>query len=108
MDAHPLVHGVALDAETRCAHYHSPLDVIAIRMHCCGEYYACADCHDALAGHAHTPWPRDARATRAVLCGACRAELTIDEYLASGNRCPRCDAAFNPGCARHYHLYFAP
>src|SRR3954467_2097326 len=47
----PPVHGRALDAQTRCAHWHSPLDIIAIKMRCCGAYYACRECHDELAGH---------------------------------------------------------
>ena len=101
------VHGVDLDPQTRCAHWHSTLDVIAIRMACCGTYYACKDCHDALAGHPLRPWPRDRRSTCAVLCGVCRHELSIDEYLACGSTCPRCAAHFNPGCANHYHFYFA-
>lgn len=102
------VHGVDLDAETRCAHWHSSRDVIAIRAGCCGEYYACAECHDAIAGHALVPLSREQRSAPAVLCGACRAELTVDEYLASAYKCPNCAAAFNPACARHHHLYFAP
>jgi uncharacterized CHY-type Zn-finger protein len=32
--------------------------------------------------------------------------LSIHEYLACGNTCPTCQAAFNPGCANHYPLYF--
>jgi uncharacterized CHY-type Zn-finger protein len=103
-----IVRGVELDPETRCAHWHSPLDVIAIRACCCGAYYACAACHGALADHPLVPWPRDRRDTRAVLCGVCRAELGIDEYLACGHTCPRCGAAFNPRCSLHHHLYFAP
>ena len=45
------VRGVNLDAQTRCAHFHGSTDIIAIKMKCCGEYYACKDCHIALAGH---------------------------------------------------------
>ena len=52
------VHGIDLDPQTRCAHWHSPLDVIAIKMACCGTYYACKSCHDALAGHGLETWPR--------------------------------------------------
>ena len=33
--------GVAIDAQTRCAHYHSELDRIAIKFKCCQAYYAC-------------------------------------------------------------------
>jgi len=107
MPDEPVVHGVDLDAETRCAHWHSPLDVIAIRASCCGEYYACAQCHGELADHPLAPWPREQRDVPAVLCGVCRAELGIDEYLASGYACPRCGASFNPRCSLHHHLYFA-
>jgi len=102
----PEVRGVGLDAQTRCAHYNTPTDIIAIRMKCCGVYYACKDCHEALAGHVIEVWPRAEWDRHAVLCGACGGELTIREYLASGYRCPACGAAFNPGCRNHYDFYF--
>ncbi|MEZ2348296.1 CHY zinc finger protein [Terriglobus sp. RCC_193] len=92
--------------QTRCVHYHSSRDVIAIRMACCGVYFACKDCHEEVAGHAIVVWPRSQWDTRAVLCGVCGDELTIHEYMECDNRCPRCEAAFNPGCRNHYHFYF--
>jgi uncharacterized CHY-type Zn-finger protein len=52
-------------------------------------------------------WPKAAWDERAVLCGVCGGQLTVRDYLACENRCPACDAAFNPGCRLHYHLYFA-
>lgn len=103
----PPVHGLSLDPQTRCAHWASPLDIIAIRMACCGAYYACRECHDALAGHTARVWAVEDFDQPAVLCGACGAELTVSEYLACDSRCPRCGAGFNPGCAKHKHLYFA-
>jgi uncharacterized CHY-type Zn-finger protein len=103
----PRVRGVNMDSETRCAHYHSVLDIIAIKLLCCGSYYACKECHDALADHNLAPWPVESFDTPAVLCGACSTELTINEYLVCGNRCPHCGAGFNPGCARHHHFYFS-
>lgn len=102
----PDVHGVELDPQTRCAHWHSPLDIIAIKMKCCGEYYACKDCHDALAGHASTVWPVREWDSKAVLCGACGTELSVRDYLRCDNVCPTCGAGFNPGCRNHYHFYF--
>ncbi|MBS0471724.1 MAG: GNAT family N-acetyltransferase [Proteobacteria bacterium] len=102
----PLVHGVGLDGETRCTHWHSELDVIAIRMNCCGIYYACKDCHDALSDHPAQVWPRAEWNADAVLCGACVREMSVRDYLACGNRCPSCGAGFNPGCRTHYHFYF--
>lgn len=95
-----------LDAQTRCAHWHSPLDVIAIKMACCRTYYACKDCHDALAGHALEAWPREQWSAQAILCGVCRRELTIAQYLGCHSTCPHCAAAFNPGCRNHWHFYF--
>jgi uncharacterized CHY-type Zn-finger protein len=102
----PEVRGLQLDAETRCLHYHSPLDIIAIKMACCNTYYACKDCHEALADHPIKPWPHTASNTHAILCGACKTELTIHEYMQSNNICPHCASAFNPGCRNHYHVYF--
>jgi len=100
------VRGVTLDAETRCAHYHSGLDIIAIKMRCCGTYYACRECHDELAGHAAEVWPIDQWDQAVVLCGACGAEMSVRDYLSCANLCPSCQAPFNPGCRNHYHLYF--
>jgi uncharacterized CHY-type Zn-finger protein len=104
----PLVEGVSLDPESRCAHWHSPLDIIAIKMRCCMTYYACSACHAALAGHQAEVWPQAEWDERAVLCGACGAELSVRQYMACDNRCPACGAGFNPGCRTHYHLYFEP
>lgn len=104
----PTVHGVDVTPTTQCAHWHSDLDVVAIKHRCCGRYYACISCHDALAGHPAEVWPRAEQqtTTKAVLCGRCRREMAVGEYLACGNVCPGCGAGFNPGCARHYGLYF--
>lgn len=102
----PKVLGVDVDAQTRCAHYASPFDIVAIRMRCCGDYYACKDCHDALAGHAIRLWPRAEWSEKAILCGACGETLSIEAYVSGDNRCPACGAPFNPGCRNHHHLYF--
>jgi uncharacterized CHY-type Zn-finger protein len=100
------VNGINLDRQTRCQHYNGPTDIIAIKMKCCGLYYACKDCHLALADHQIIVWPKSEWDRKAVLCGSCWAELTIHEYFASGYICPACDSAFNPGCRNHYHFYF--
>jgi uncharacterized CHY-type Zn-finger protein len=102
----PLVKGMCVDEFTRCVHYHSALDVIAIKFKCCGEYYPCYECHEQDAGHAPQAWTKDEFDTRAILCGVCKTELTISEYLNSDNQCPVCKTPFNPNCSKHYHLYF--
>ena len=103
---HPIVRGIGLDAQTRCAHYHGDSDIIAIRMKCCGIYYACKDCHEALADHPIQVWPCAEWDQPAILCGACGRELSIEDYMRSGYRCPACQANFNPGCRHHSHFYF--
>jgi uncharacterized CHY-type Zn-finger protein len=102
----PQVRGLDLDPQTRCAHYHGPTDIIAIKMKCCGIYYACKDCHAALADHPIRVWPKIEWDQKAILCGACGAELTIQEYVNSGSRCTGCREQFNPRCRDHYHFYF--
>jgi uncharacterized CHY-type Zn-finger protein len=104
--ARPIVHGEQVDAQTRCVHWHSPLDVVAIRMACCGVYYACMDCHAALADHLPRRWEQEAWNSSAVLCGVCGSEMTVRQYLGCSGGCPACGARFNPGCHQHHHLYF--
>jgi uncharacterized CHY-type Zn-finger protein len=106
MSGRPAVRGVDLDDATRCAHWRSSLDIVALKMRCCGVYWACRDCHDALADHPAAVWPRAEWQTPAVLCGACGTELSIAAYLACDDTCPACAAPFNPGCKLHRHLYF--
>ncbi|MBS1512102.1 MAG: hypothetical protein JST86_14735 [Bacteroidetes bacterium] len=100
------VKGNTVDAHTRCTHYHSPLDIIAIKMKCCDTYYPCIECHNENEDHTAKVWPADEFETKAVLCGNCYTELTINEYLQCNNHCPVCHAAFNPGCSKHHHFYF--
>ncbi|WP_435196731.1 CHY zinc finger protein [Natronomonas sp. EA1] len=101
------VHGIGLDIETRCAHYATERDIIAIRFACCDRYFACAACHAAIADHDAEPIPNSAFDEPGVLCGACGSLLSVSEYLESDHACPACGAAFNPGCAAHYDRYFA-
>lgn len=101
-----IIHGQLVDDNTRCVHYHSSLDIIAIKFKCCREYYPCYQCHEETADHAALRWERDERGTKAIFCGVCKNELTIEEYLQSRNQCLYCNASFNPNCSKHYHLYF--
>lgn len=105
-DVRPKVYGVDVDAETRCKHYHSEVDVIALKFGCCERYYPCYQCHQEVADHPPKPWPKSRADEPSVLCGACGHEMTSDEYKSCGSKCPSCGAAFNPGCRLHYHLYF--
>jgi len=100
------VFGVDVDANSRCAHWNSELDIIALRFKCCGRWYSCFDCHQAVADHVAEVWPRSERDQTAVFCGECGSQLSINEYLNCNSTCPNCSAAFNPVCAKHHHLYF--
>ncbi|RLV51233.1 hypothetical protein D9V37_01760 [Nocardioides mangrovicus] len=100
------VRGRLLDAQTRCVHWGSVLDVVAIRLACCTPYYPCRTCHDEAADHPAVTWPPGSEDETAALCGVCHERLTIAEYLSCDNSCPRCGAGFNPGCRLHRGLYF--
>ncbi|KAH7233410.1 zinc finger CHY domain-containing protein [Fusarium tricinctum] len=102
----PIVHGVNTSPKLQCSHWSSDLDIIAIRHKCCMQYYACISCHNELAGHEPEVWQKSEHHELAVLCGNCGRGMTIAEYLGSHNRCPGCAAGFNPGCSKHYDLYF--
>lgn len=100
------VKGIGIDEETRCAHYRTEIDIIAIKFPCCNTYYPCHLCHSAVADHTATVWKHEQFHSKAVFCGACGMELSIHEYLNCDAACPRCKKGFNPACSRHYHLYF--
>jgi uncharacterized CHY-type Zn-finger protein len=100
------IKGKTVDEHTRCVHYHSPLDIIAIKMKCCDSYYPCIYCHNEEAGHEAQTWKKIEFENKAVLCGACYTEMTIAQYLQSNYSCPFCKAALNPGCSSHNHFYF--
>lgn len=102
----PEVFGPTVDEHTQCVHYATELDIIAIRFACCDRYYPCHLCHSETADHPAEQWPRDRWDQKAILCGACRSELSIVTYKASDS-CPECGAFFNPRCAAHSDLYFA-
>ena len=100
------VNGVGIDPQSRCAHYHSSLDIIAIKFKCCSRWYPCFECHSETADHQPATWPIDERDVKAILCGICGHQLTIAEYFRSGSACSSCHSQFNPGCENHYDLYF--
>jgi uncharacterized CHY-type Zn-finger protein len=101
------VKGKMIDDETRCEHYHSEKDIIAIKFKCCDTYYPCFECHQETTNHQAQTWKKDEFETKAILCGNCKMELTIETYLQCNHQCPNCKAAFNSKCSNHYHLYFS-
>lgn len=102
----PHILGRVLDEAGRCAHWHSERDILSIQFPCCGEFWACRECHDELADHPAEVWPNGRFDAQALMCGVCRATQTITDYLMNPNACPSCGAEFNPGCASHHPLYF--
>ena len=100
--------GIDVDPETRCAHWHEAVDVVALRFACCGTYYPCFRCHEAATDHEPVRWPLDRFDEPAVLCGVCGEAMSAAAYLECDDRCPACGAAFNPGCRAHRDRYFEP
>ena len=80
----PAIEGLELTKHggSRCAHWHSELDVLALQAPCCGKFYACASCHDACEDHALEPWPADTPVSQpALMCGVCRHRYSIETYI---------------------------
>lgn len=103
---HIVVKGKIVDEQTRCTHYHSQLDVIAVKFKCCDNYYSCYYCHEEEAEHKAEVWNKDEFETPAILCGVCKQEMTINQYKYCNYQCPFCNTSFNPKCSNHDHLYF--
>lgn len=99
------MHGPTVDEQTRCVHYRTELDIVAIKFACCGRYYPCFECHAETESHEASVWPLAAQGGLGILCGVCRTELAIDVYRAA-DACPACGAAFNPRCRLHADRYF--
>ena len=100
------VFGLELNARTGCLHYGSPVDIVAIRFICCGRYYACYECHQAIEKHPVERWKREEFHLKAILCGHCGIEWTIHQYLCCNHQCLNCKSPFNPRCKNHWGLYF--
>ena len=96
----PEVFGPTVDDHTRCVHYATELDIIAIRFACCDRYYPCHLCHSETADHPAQQWPRERWDQPAILCGNCWTELTISAYKAV-DACSECGAASSPRCEAH-------
>lgn len=99
------VYGHIVDHQTRCKHYASEKDIIAIKFKCCDKYYPCYQCHNELESHPIVVWKKEEFNEWAILCGICQKEQSIHQYLDTG-RCTYCDSEFNEGCSKHYHIYF--
>lgn len=106
-DAKILVKGEEVDDNFRCIHYHSAVDIAAIKFKCCNTYFACYFCHQEKADHSPQIWSKAEFNRHAVACGNCKQEITIASYLSSDNKCPNCKALFNPRCSNHHHFYFS-
>lgn len=100
------VFGKVIDDQTRCIHYQTPSDIIAIKFKCCSKYYPCHVCHDETTDHHSIKWSKSEFDEKAILCGACKAVLTINDYMSCKSSCPKCQASFNPNCELHYPQYF--
>lgn len=96
-----IIRGVGVDAQGRCVHYRSLVDVIGNRCATCGDYFACHLCHAQLADHDFGRMPVDA--ADSLVCGACGHQMGYADRQAG---CPSCGHFFNPGCHAHDHLYF--
>ncbi len=99
------IHGLTVDNESRCEHYQTPLDIIAIKFKCCNKFYPCYKCHNECEKHDIKRWDQSEFDEHAILCGVCKETISINDYMLK-EVCPNCDARFNHRCKYHHHLYF--
>lgn len=99
------IFGQTVDQQTRCKHYHTEKDIIAIKFRCCNKYYPCYKCHSECEDHEIELWKESEFDQLAIVCGVCKIEHTIQQYM-NTNKCINCKSSFNTGCKKHYHLYF--
>src|SRR5699024_1313648 len=97
--------GKFLDKETRCKHYAYEKDINVIKFDYCIRYYHCCKCHWESVDHALQKWQNEKFNTKAILCGVCRTEMTIETYM-NHNACPECGSVYNENCQLHYPIYF--
>lgn len=95
-----------MDREGRCKHYHSALDIVAIKFKCCNEFYSCIYCHLESENHTPSKWSYSEFHVEAIFCGSCQSKMSISAYLACNYECPNCHSPFNPKCKNHNHFYF--
>ncbi|MDW3648542.1 MAG: CHY zinc finger protein [Bacteroidia bacterium] len=101
------VQGLELDSQSRCVHWNSELDIVALRMPEDEAFYACYECYEAIHHTLPPRWKKeDFEEAKSILCGQCGTVMSVRTYLDSKNHCPSCKSSFNPGCAKHYHFYF--
>ncbi|CDO96523.1 unnamed protein product [Kluyveromyces dobzhanskii CBS 2104] len=101
----PQLFGRLVDDQSRCEHWHGPLDVIALRFKCCNKYYACHQCHQELESHTPIRYSITEKSVPLIACGVCRLEMSFADYSRT-LQCPKCSSQFNPGCKLHYDMYF--
>ncbi|MGT2908167.1 CHY zinc finger protein [Streptococcus dentiloxodontae] len=99
------IYGLLVDRQSRCQHYQTDLDIVALKCFGCQRYYACYLCHDTLENHSYQAYPSSYSRDKAVVCGVCYYEMTIEHYQKS-KACPNCQSRFNPNCAKHRNIYF--
>ncbi|TWT11350.1 hypothetical protein FRX54_03460 [Streptococcus sp. sy004] len=100
------IYGDVVDLETRCLHYHSARDIVALRCFSCRRYYPCYHCHDTYEQHTYQAYSSQSE-DEVVFCGACQIGMTALAYRQGKSVCPNCSAAFNPACKEHESIYFS-
>lgn len=100
------VHGNLVDSSTRCIHYYSEFDIVAIKFKCCGKFYPCYKCHEENETHEIVKWSATEFSEQSILCGNCKETISILEYF-QVSECPKCRGKFNVNCELHYGIYFS-
>lgn len=99
------IFGFPIDSVGRCRHYHGVNDIVSIKFNCCEKYYPCYKCHEENEDHPILAWNKEDFSKKAILCGNCHTEITINDYVEK-QKCTHCNSSFNPNCSLYYDIYF--
>ncbi|SQA00231.1 zinc finger protein [Staphylococcus aureus] len=101
----PKVYGSLIDTETRCRIILPKKILLQLNLNVVINTIHAISAIMSLKKHAIKRWSEPSFNEKAILCGVCKHELTINEYMMV-ERCPNCQSRFNNRCKYHYHIYF--
>lgn len=75
------VYGLLIDIEICCCYYFIEEDIIVIKFKCCNKYYLCYKCYNEFEKYVIKCWFEFLFNEKVILCGVCKYELIINEYM---------------------------
>ncbi len=85
-------------------HYHSTLDIVALKCFESVSEVLPLSSHDSLGEHSFRAYPLSVEAGQGPYLWRLSVEMTVRNIR--GSSLSQCHSAFNPACSKHYDIYF--